>query len=429
MKRSSLDRRDWRARSAVLLVAWMAGAARLPAAERVAPLCPSVLMVDQDSWARAPEHVNRVALLLAEAPPAARWVQLVPTLHVRTTADRRPVAFGLRINHAASWEAPENFREVLSPADATALRDRCAEQLGAAIQQAVRRGLSIAIVPHLDTAGAVQSWRNDLDFSPQAVLAGASYRSLLLEAILLAIERSTQADTRVDLALSGEMGFSLFSHATEYAAIARAARQRLSQGRPAGALRLGVALNWCDGAGQLRAAERDPPAIEALADAIDFVGFSCYAPVSVPPAAEDFRKAMTRSVREAESLGLTTETMAWQISEVGIGGGARQEAGEAADLLLAKVAARPWEGIGVGAPSPWRDPAYASLRRQYYAALCEYLTSVPFDRGIERAFLWSEGPWDPQGIAPSGQPDAEIARAIAKHNAKVSGNGGEAPDR
>ncbi|MEO0716963.1 MAG: hypothetical protein AAFY58_08235, partial [Planctomycetota bacterium] len=51
------------------------------------------------------------------------------------------------------------------------------------------------------------------------------------------------------------------------------------------------------------------------------------------------------------------------------------------------------------------------LRRTYHAALRGYLSDKPpaGERTPERAFLWSEGPWDPQGVSDDRFVDAAIA--------------------
>lgn len=361
-------------------------------ASRRSPLCPSVMLFDAASISRAPERVARVAELVRGAPPGDRWVQLVATLHARLRPDLSVEAYGRMVDRGKSWSDPDNF--------------------------AVARGLNVSVLPHLDAAGGVvDEWRNRYRFGPNARVGAGSYRSLLIDPLADAIEAEASSTTRVDLALSGEMGRSLFDHPEEYLELARTLRERFAANPRTRGVRVGVALNWTGLAGGAEGIDRD--AVARLFAELDFVGFSCYAPVGVPPRAEDFAAATRAFLAELADLGGGVRGgAALVLSESGIGGGyPLGAAGEVEFPSPEEVAERPFDGRGNGVLDPWRDPALAALRSGYHQALCDYLGNRDgVAPPIEKAFLWSEGPWDPQGVADRRFRDEAIAAAIDRHN-------------
>lgn len=370
------------------------------AGDRAAPLCPSVMLWDEASYELAPERVNRAAELMAGAPPDRRWVQLVPTLHARLNADRTIADFGVMRDRGESWRSPDNFEPATG-----ALAGRFRDAFAAAIGQAVRRGMSVAILPHLDPAGGpVEAWRNVYDFAPDAVIGTGSYESLLIEPLAAAIETEATSDTRIDLTLSGEMGRSLFEHPREYLALAERLHGRFADNPRTAGVRLGAALNWSGVVGSLDATSIDREAVAELFAGFDFVSFSCYAPVGVPPRADDFRLATSNFLAELQSLGVVLSPQTRLVyAEVGVGGGGAS---------LEAIAAKPYDAQGMPSGDPWSSPERRDFRVAYHRALCDYLA-----RGeIEKAFVWSEGPWDPQGIADRRFRDETITKLIDSHN-------------
>lgn len=381
-----------------------------------APIGTSVMMYDAASLDTAAEHVNRAAQIVASAPPGDRWVQLVPTLHARLKPDLTIDAYGLQGSRGASWTSPDNFTVASDD-----LADRFRDAFAKAIGQAVRRGLNVSLLPHLDPAGGpVNEWRNLYRFTPTRVIGSGSYETLLINPLADAIEAEATADTRIDLAISGEMGRSLFQHPQVYLEIVQRLRERFAANPRTARVKIGVALNWSGLAGEAEESTIDHAAVAELFAELDFVGFSCYAPVSVPPDAEDFLAATQNFLEELRSLGGDLRKSARLVySEVGIGGGYPEFGIDGPRYPTPKqVAAKPYEGRGHGRNNPWRDPALAKLRGEYYAALCDYLADQPKKTPfVEKAFLWSEGPWDPQGVASPAYRDPAIAEAIDKHNA------------
>ncbi|TWU00254.1 hypothetical protein Pla108_12010 [Botrimarina colliarenosi] len=381
-----------------------------------APLCPTVMLFDAESLDSAAERVNRAAEIVAVAPPGDRWVQFVPTLHTRLNEDLTIDAYGLQGSRRGPWESASNFTVATDD-----LADRFRDAFAAAIGQAVRRGLNVSLLPHLDPAGGpVNEWRNLYRFAPGDVIGPGSYESLLIDPLADAVEAGATSDTRVDFALSGEMGRSLFEHPADYLQLVRRLRERFATNPRTAGVRLGVALNWSGLAGELDQATINRGAVAELFAAFDFVAFSCYAPVSVPPTPQDFQQATQNFLQELRSLGGDLPPEARLVyAEAGIGGDTvRPGADGPVYATPAEVAAKPYEGRGSSRLSPWTNPALAELRQQYHAALCEYLQNGPDTTPpIDKAFLWSEGPWDPQGVAGERFRDDAIADAIDQHNA------------
>ncbi|MGL4513258.1 MAG: hypothetical protein ACRCT8_09230 [Lacipirellulaceae bacterium] len=400
---------------------------RLVSAPGVAPrpICPTVMMFDRESLDLAPERVNRAAAELDQpgVDRDSQWVQLVPTLHGRLNADLTVAAYGVQGSRAQDWTSPDNFAEAASYIDQNGagdgLADRYREWVAAAIGQAVRRGLHVALLPHVDPAGGpVNEWRNLWDFAPERVVGAGSYRTLLLDPIADAIERECTTDTRIDFALSGEMGRSLFTHPAEYTRIVRDYRKRFVANPKTRAVRLGIALNHGAIIGEVDATKLDRAALHEFFAECDFVGYSCYSPVSVPPTPSDFARSVARFLGELRDAGVELPaTTPLVFSEIGLGGGeAPGPAGPGS--TLAQIVAEPWVGRGHGGGEAWGTTERRRLRNDYFAAVCEFLANQP-EGGpvVERAFIWSEGPWDPQGISGDRFRDDDIAQAIARHNA------------
>lgn len=386
------------------------------------PICPTVMMFDAAGWSSAPERINRSAELLADAPPGSRWVQTVPTLHAKLRPDRTIEAYGLVEARGAG--GPKNF--VTATDD---LASRLRDEFAAALGQAVRRGLHVSVLPHLDAGGEVYAWRNHFVFEPDMPIGVGSYESLLIEPLADAIIAEATPDTRIDLCLSGEMGQSLFENPDGYRRLIVRLRERFAGQPDTAGVRLGVALNWNGLAGEAKTTSIDRAAVAEFFAACDFVGMSCYSPVSVPPAAADFATAVKNFVEELRGLGGDVgPRVGFVISEVGVGGGEPSPAAKESEEWprLADIAAQPWAGSGSGRQNPWRRTDAIAFRRGFHSALADHLIAsqaapVGESTPIEKAFLWSEGPWDPQGVADQRFRDEVIAEQIARHNAAQRG--------
>ena len=64
-------------------------------------------------------------------------------------------------------------------------------------------------------------------------------------------------------------------------------------------------------------------------------------------------------------------------------------------------------------------PELRELRRQYHAALLEFLASPSGPQPVTAAFLWSHSSWDPMNRESSANFDPSIFEAIRRHNARV----------
>ncbi|MFL6544614.1 MAG: hypothetical protein ACJ8LM_05450, partial [Candidatus Udaeobacter sp.] len=303
-----------------------------------------------------------------------------------------------------------------------AMREKFADQLRQVFQRMVDHKMAIAILPHIDAGGKVRTWRNWFDFDPLVPYAGYTYSDLMLGTIADALAKTATPDTRIFMALSGEMGGSLFRYPESYRKIIRQIRER-SELRQ---LKLGISLNHGGIAGQrnptgaknLELTGEKRREMQALIDDCDFVGMSFYAPVTASPTPADFVHGIDRFMNEFKQLGLSVPTTKpLQFSETGIGG-RRWRNGE--KPIPAKAVEAPWEGTANLADNPWRDESMRSLRRQYHAALLQFLGEQPARWGVEAAFFWSMGSWDPIGLRDPEFADPDIKAAVEKHNRAVS---------
>ncbi len=360
--------------------------------QAVTPLEPSIGLFSLECLHRAETFVDRAHEL------GARRVNFVVTLHAKLDADRRVVRYGLR-------RAPGQDFQAMSEG----LRTEITHALSRAFQRAVDHGMAIAILPHLDDAGPSEVWRNRFQFDPLELLHGYSYDSALMQPIVAALRQSTPPNTPVILAMGGEMGRSLFMYPESYRTLAWRLRKR----RPGPDLKLGIALNHNNLADEYQTTAELRSSLRQLMLALDFVGFSNYGPIPVPPRPEAFANHVNRFLKELASLGVTlSDRMPLHFSEIGLGGygeqGLTHEAAEAARV--------PYLGAGPHQPNPWQDPEMSAFRREYHRALLSFLDHPTPQHPVTAAFLWSVGSWDPQGIREPGRGDPEIQEAIRKHN-------------
>jgi hypothetical protein len=301
------------------------------------------------------------------------------------------------------------------------MRQHFSDALRRVFARMVEHDMDIYILPHIDAGGRVRTWRNWVDFDPLSTYAGYSYEDLMIGSIADALAATIKPDTRVEMALSGEMGTSLFLFPQSYREVICALRNRshLEQ------LRLGISLNHGGISGQgnptgaenINLTEESRRQMQLLINESDFVGMSFYRPVNVPPAVDDFVRGIDHFMSEFAQHGLQVPTkMPLHFSEVGIGGGHDESA--AADDPM-KAAATPWAGSGDPRINPWRSESMQNLRRQYHRALLDFLATQPAEWNVSAAFFWSTGSWDPQGLRHPVFADPEIIEAIQQHNRAV----------
>jgi mannan endo-1,4-beta-mannosidase len=341
-----------------------------------------------------------------------RQLNVVVTVLVDLTDDLHIKSFG-------SF-AGENFD--YTPYD-EAMYEALKEKLRAVFARMVEHHMAIYVLPHIDAGGKVKQWRNWVDFDPLESYGGYSYGDLVLGTIADELAETVTPTTHVELALSGEMGTSLFQHADSYRKIVERLRERAKLKQ----MKIGISLNHDKIAGEgnpkgrkeVRFTDEQRKQMQALIDECDFVGMSAYIQASNPPTVDDFVRGIDRFMKQFTALGLNVPTSKpLQFTEMGIGG--RRARPGVVDVEQALQA--PWEGTADLRNNPWADESMRDLRRQYHQALIELLTTQPADWKVTAAFFWSMGSWDPWGHGESGFADPAIQKAIEDHNRAVPAN-------
>ena len=346
----------------------------------------------------------------AAAKRGERQVNVVVTILVDLTADLQIKSFGAFASPDRQYKPFDN-----------AMRIELKDKLQKVFTRMVKHNMAIYILPHIDAGGKIRQWRNWVNFDPLQPYAGQTYAELLLGTISDALAEAASPDTRIEMALSGEMGTSLFRYPESYRTIVRQLRTRpqLKQ------LKLGISLNHGGIAGRgnpigskdLSLSDDKRQQMQGLIDDCDFVGMSFYAPITVSPTPDDFVRGINRFMGEFKQYGLSVPTSKpMQFSEVGIGG-RRWRGAEKPDP--SKAVETPWEGTAFLPNNPWRDESMRSLRRQYHAALLQFLAQQPAQWRVSAVFVWSMGSWDPIGLEKPEFGDPEIVAAIEKHNRAV----------
>jgi hypothetical protein len=371
-----------------------------------APLSGAIFIDHPDNLREPLEWIDRAA------QRGDRRLNVVVTILVDLTDDLRIKSFG-RFGGPNGQYSPYN--------------DSMHEELSAGLRRVFARmaehGMEIFILPHIDAGGRVRQWRNWVDFDPLEPYGGYTYDGLMIGTIVEALEQSVPRDTHVEMALSGEMGSSLFRYPQSYRRIVQELRRRTELKQ----LKVGISLNHGGiagrgnptGAPDIRLSNEGRDELQSLIDECDFVGMSFYRPVRVSPTADDFVRGIEHFMGEFREYGLkvaTTKPM--HFSEVGIGGGSANGRRDRAPTP-ARAAQTPWGGTGDPRHNPWRDPALQALRRRYHDALLEFLARQPAPWRVSAAFFWSSGSWDPQGMRDAEFADPRIIESIQRHNAAI----------
>jgi hypothetical protein len=347
----------------------------------------------------------------AAAARGDRRLNVAVTILVDLTKDFRIKSFGW--SHGPGHD--------YAPCEAT-MRRLLNEALRKVFARMVEHDMDIYILPHIDAGGRVRTWRNWILFDPLQSYGGYSYNDLMIGSIADALAATVSPDTRVEMALSGEMGASLFLHPESYRKIIRGLRSR-PELEP---LKLGISLNHNGISGRgnptstqdIRLNNDSRRQMQRLIDECDFIGMSFYRPVNVPPTTDDFVRGIDYFMSEFAQHGLTVPTAKpLHFSEVGIGGGYEND-NDAGDPV--KAAETPWAGSGDPRINPWSRKPMWEFRRQYHQALLEFLQTQPARWHVSAAFFWSTGSWDPQGLRHPIFGDAVIMNGVRRHNAAAS---------
>jgi hypothetical protein len=366
-----------------------------------------------------PRHIREALNMIDKvAASGDRRLNVAVTILVDLTKDLRIKSFGWSHGSERKYE----------PCDES-MHESFRKGLQQVFARMVEHDMDIFILPHIDAGGDVQTWRNWVDFDPRESYAGYSYEKLMIDSIANALADTVKASTRVELALSGEMGTSLFRYPESYRSIARELRAR-SDLR---GIKVGISLNHGGISGQnnptgapdLQLDDDARRQVQLLIDESDFVGMSFYRPVNVQPTTDDFVRGIDHFMSEFAAHGLEVPTnKPLHFSEVGIGGGFEDDPVAASP---ARAVETPWGGSGDERVNPWRSEPMRELRRQYHKALLAFLATQPAKWNVSAAFFWSTGSWDPQGLRHSVFADPEIVAAIKRHNAAVSRRPADSP--
>jgi hypothetical protein len=365
-----------------------------------APLSPAIFVYGQ----RGLEQI--LANIDIAASRGDRRVNVVVTVLADLTKELRIKTFG-----RFRGQPPE-----FVPYDEAA-RNELKTTLRQVFAHMLEHNMDIFILPHIDAGGEVRQWRNWVDFDPLEKYGGYSYRAAVIDPILEALEESNASDAHIEIALSGEMGTSLFRYPESYRSLAKMIRRRPAITNA----KVGISLNHNGlagngnptGAKNIELSDDQRKHTQLLIDESDFVGMSFYRPVSASPTVDDFVRGIEHFMGEFQAYGLSVSTdKPLHFSEVGIGGG-RLADGKGDP---AKAVETPWEGTANPRRNPWQGDEMTRLRREYHAVLLEFLTNQPAPWRVSAAFLWSMGSWDPQGFQDPQFADAEIVAAIEHHN-------------
>ncbi len=381
---------------------------------------PSILVMYAEDLERCPDQVRRAHEILPGST-----INFVPHVFYRHDENDELVSFCQRFDRYETCEP-------ITPRYLAAWQrgwERCFEA-------AIDLGLDLAILPHLDGAEATSQWRNAVSFDPirrypavptSPASALHSYRDAMIEPLVRALERTAGRNTRVQFALQGEMGRTLFGYPGAYAGIVRELQNRLSRVADA---KVGVSVNfnkldgttellWFDHSGTGRARQA---AMRRLLEVIDFLGISAYHWMHSTPSVADFREAVRHFVMEWSYRDLPLpDGLPLVLSEFSVGGGWRENDGTRPARSRLEAALHPWSGI-YGAYDaeidPWRQPDLHAYRREFFDRLIEFLASQSQSHPVESAYLWNVGSWDVLGLFPGMEPyaDSTIIERLRAHN-------------
>ena len=378
------------------------------ASESGAQLSPMIALFHKWQMETAPAVVDKAAA------QGHDHVQFCIALQATLGVENRVSAIGL-------------YREAKPPgsgnafhASNSAIRSELKGYLKACFKRAVDRKLAISVLLHLNSHGEVTEWRNYFDFDPLAKISGFSYEESYVNPVMEALEETLPADWPLEVSLQGEMGTTVFKYPKSWGTLLKRVRDRGTLSH----VKFGLSFNYQGVAGGAPAAQLDVEALKQLWDSCDFIGISMYQAVSCPPRHEDFDMALGLFAGEFYALKCSLPTnKRVHFVEVGIGGGGLSSSDWKSYIpaLHPEDAARsPYLGSADPAKAdPWKSPELRLLRTRYHQALCDFLSEGRSRYPVKRAFLWSFGSWDPEGLEEDHFGDAEIMRRIREHNQKI----------
>jgi hypothetical protein len=297
--------------------------------------------------------------------------------------------------------------EILSPLVASDL----SEELKTCFSEADRLGLEISILPHVDDIDG-HKWRNGIHFDPKVERGGSSYFEGFLKPIRDAL-LSVRPSKPVYFAMQGEMGTSVFENSNSYLEIYRELKNELGKNA-----KIGLSFNYNSIDGQEKVFDET----NALFSAVDFVGISAYRGLSPRPRPGEFDTLIDEFYEELGRKGVKLSTTKEIVfSEVGIGGGTIENDGVSISRNYSEALSVPYSGIYSGRYriefDPWQKDFNRKARRDYYSTLVAYLSGKK-RYNLTRAYLWSVGSWDFQGVYDGAEnySDSFILEKVKAHN-------------
>jgi hypothetical protein len=190
-------------------------------------------------------------------------------------------------------------------------------------------------------------------------------------------------------------------------------------------LQVGVSLNFDKVAGHHEPTDAQWQAVGKLLEECDFLGVSNYRWADLPIGPDDFAAAIESLRNQLDHPSVTAHrTLPLHFTEIGLGGCRDHGVPARSPEEAIKT---PWLGTTAAEWSPWSNEELRALRRQYHAALLEFLRDPPPGIVMQGAYLWTEGSWDPLDLIDRGFLDADLVRQIRTHNAAVRANAKSSP--
>ncbi len=379
-----------------------------PIEKKVGTIGSSIMILSMGDFDRCPSMIDRAA------DQGIKQVSLVPTFRF-THSDK--IVNGLCIPTDNQCLKPT--KELLVEVEAGFLK---------CIVRAAEKKLDLAIVPHIDGDGPYESrlWRNQAVFHPLEKFDGFSYFDILINPIIKALDSLEGGfKQRIDFALQGEMGATVFHYPYGYLTIARHLHETLDEKAPE--LRVGISLNGNRIAGNdvgtlpspgdyqreevyLPNFQKNPaPGVAqkentlALFSYIDFLGMSHYGKLIQPerPTVLDFDDYVHDFAVELKAFDVDltqffspSNNKEFHLSEFGHGGTSPGE---------------PYLGANpFSRQNPWESSQNRDVLCGYFEAAGLFLsgTAKSVRWGADKAFVWNLGSWDIQGIY-EGDPLAD----------------------
>lgn len=362
---------------------------------KAARLEPSVLLFHK------PSHVEGISSIKRAVSLGSTGINVIVTMHCDLDEDRNVKTYGLIQEGAYVELDPEGLA-------------RFKKTLRETFKEAVKNNLRLSVVAHLNSGGEIHDWRNYFHFDPLKKYGSYNYEQAVLEPIIEAMrEADVPRDCETDLSLTGEMGSTVFTHAKSYSIIL----ERLQQAEATKDISIGFSFNFNRVDGDLTLSKKQRDEVNDLLSKVDFVGFSNYSWFGLPVDQSDFKETTELFVKNMHQAGVIIRpTMPLHFTEIGIGGFMDESQMASNPEQAVKT---PWYGTADYSKNPWSTQTMSKLRTDYHQELLSFLADQSATHVVTKAYLWSEGSWDPMGIRDKEFHDKKITRMIHEHNSMI----------